>query len=109
MDILIYGLMTLKNMYNNFKTTPAPSGAPITTNQPNEETMKQQKLYKKQEVKELEIESNQIIINLMKKFTSLKLQNKATNSQYMEFMGCTQDIYKAIEEMFEFLYENSEQ
>jgi len=71
--------------------------------------MKQQKLYKRQQVKELEIEANQIIMNLMKKFTTLKLQNKATNEQYMEFMGCTQDIYKAVDEMFEFLYENSEQ
>ena len=70
-------------------------------------TMKQEKLYKKQQVKELEIEVNQMMINLMKKFTTLKLQKKATNYQYMEFMGCTQDIHKAVDEMFEFLYENS--
>ena len=71
--------------------------------------MKNKKLYKKQDVKELEIEVNKIVIDLMKKFTDLKLQNKASNDQYMEFVGCTQDIHKSIDDLINFMYENSKQ
>jgi len=71
--------------------------------------MKEKKLYKRQQVKELEIKVNKIVIDLIKKFTDLKLQNKATNDQYMEFLGCTQNIHKSIDDLIIFMYENSDQ